>query len=103
MERGRRVVGVERVVAADRLAGRQRLDLDAAPAQLLERLRVGRHPAVGAGADDEPLGKLVEDGLEVVEHQPVAVLSPPVREDTAGKEDDVACLSTPSTTIRPKS
>ncbi len=78
---------VEVRVPLHRLRRRQHLDLDAARAQVLERRRVWLHPPVRARAHDEPFGELVQHVREIVEHEPVTVVPPPVR-DHALREDD---------------
>src|SRR6516164_1870391 len=84
VERGGRVIGVEPEVALHGVGCRERLDVDAARAEPLERFRVGPEAAVRARADDQPLRQLVEDVGEVVEHEAVPVPAPPVADDPAG-------------------
>jgi len=95
VERGGRVIGVEPEVALHGVGCRERLDVDAARAEPLERFRVGPEAAVRARADDQPLRQLVEDVGEVVEHEAVPVPAPPVADDPAGQDDDVAGLLAP--------
>jgi cyclopropane-fatty-acyl-phospholipid synthase len=56
VERGRGAVGVERLVALDRLAGRHRLDADATALERLEDRRIRDEAAVCAAAEHETLG-----------------------------------------------
>jgi hypothetical protein len=47
---------------------------------------------MGAAADDQPLGQLVDDRLEVLDHQRVTVAPPPVAGDAFGKHDQIAAV-----------
>ena len=95
MQRGGGAARVELRVPLDRLRRRQYLDLDTARTQTLDRLRIGLQPPVRTCADDEALGELVEHVREVVEHEAVAVLPPPSRDDAVGQDDQVARLLRP--------
>jgi hypothetical protein len=66
-------------VAADSLARRQRLDLDAPLPEPLDRLRAGLHLRVRARAHDQVLGQLVNDVIEIDEDETVPVRAPPKR------------------------
>ncbi len=68
---------------------RQTLDVDLPRAELLEGAGVGPHPAVRAGADDQPFGKLVEHLVEVLEDECVALAAPPGSDDSARENDYV--------------
>jgi hypothetical protein len=89
VERGRGAGGVERAVAANRFLCGENLDLDAPAAKAGDRIWVRLQASVYAGAEDEPLGELVEDVLEIFQHQAVPVPAPPVPYDALGEDDDV--------------
>jgi hypothetical protein len=78
MERSRRATPVELAVAADGLAGRQRLDLNTPLAQLVERLGVGLHSSVRARAYKQVARQLLEHVVEVGQDEPVPVRTPPI-------------------------
>src|SRR4029453_14066353 len=82
--------------AAHGLAGRQRLYGHAPLLQLLDRVGIGPHAAVGAGAHDQVRRKLVQNLNQVVEHQRVAVSAPPVPHHPVGQDDEVLGLLAPS-------
>ena len=87
--------GVRRIQfteAAHGLAGGQRLHGPAAVLELLERVGIGPHAAVGAGADDQVGRKFAEDLGKVVEDERVAVPAPPVPHHPAGQDDQVPGL-----------
>ena len=95
MERGSRRSGIELLQAADGLARGQRLDFDSPLAQELERYRVRTEAAVGARSDHQALRELVEDPVEIVEDEAVAVAPPPVADDSVGQDDEVGRLLVP--------
>ena len=68
------------------------LDLDPALAQTLQRGGVGAHLRRRPHPHDQPLGELIENVLEILEHQRVPVATPPVPYDPAGHHDQVARL-----------
>src|SRR6266542_4590290 len=92
MKRRRRPTRVELAVAADRLARRQRLDLDASLPEPLDRLRVGLHLRVRSRAHDQVLGQLVNDVIEIGEDETVPVRAPPVGHHTVGENDQISRL-----------
>jgi hypothetical protein len=103
MEGGRGTRRVELSEPAHGLAGGQRLHRHAALLELLDRVGIGPHAAVGAGAHNQVGGKLVQDLAEVVEDERVAVLAPPVRTTRSGRMMRSLVSSRLSTTIRPNS
>jgi hypothetical protein len=92
MQRGRSPGRLELCEEPDRLAGRERVDRNAAPTERIERLRIGLEPSVRTGADHEPGGELVEKILEVLENELVAFEAPPARDDPAGKHDHISVV-----------
>jgi hypothetical protein len=98
--------GVRRIQfteAAHGLAGGQRLHGHAALLELLDRVGIGPHPAVGAGADDQVGRKFIQDLGKVVEDERVAVVSPPVPHHPVGRMIRSLVSSRPSIMIRPNS
>src|ERR687891_1708563 len=92
MERGRRGARVELPVPANRLARRQRLDLDPSLPEPLQRLGLGPHPAVRARADEQVPRQLLEHVFEVREDERVPLRTPPVRDDPIRQHDHVPRL-----------
>ena len=70
--------------------GRQAFDLNAALAQTVQRRGVRTHLSRCPRADDQPLGKLVQHVLEILEHERMAVPAPPVGDDAMGEHDHIA-------------
>jgi hypothetical protein len=68
------------------------LHLDPALAQTLQRGRVGAHLRRRSHPNDQPLGELIKNVLEILEHQRVPVATPPVPYDPARHHDQVARL-----------
>ena len=58
--------------------------------KLLDRVGIGLHPAGGTGPHDQVSGKLVQDLAEVVDHQHVPLLPPPVPHHPVGQDDEVS-------------
>jgi hypothetical protein len=48
-----------------------------------------------AAAEDEPLGQFVEDLVEVLDRERVAVAPPPLADDAIGEDDDVTGVLDP--------
>jgi broad specificity phosphatase PhoE len=94
VQRRRCLPRIELGVAPDGIRGREHLDLDPPGAQRLERARIGPQPPVRAGADEQPLGELVEHLVEILDHEPVPFLSPPAAHHALRKHDHVARLLT---------
>jgi len=70
---------------------------------LLDHFGIGPHPAVGTGPHDQVEGKLVQDLAEVVDHEGVPLLPPPVPPHRSGRMTRSLVSSRPSMTIRPNS
>jgi hypothetical protein len=92
VEGGRGACRVKFTEAAYGLACGQRLHRHAAVLELLDRVGIGAHAPVGAGADDQVGRELVQDLGKVVGHQGVAVVSPPVPHHPVGQDDQVPGL-----------
>jgi hypothetical protein len=92
VERGRRAARIELAVAADGLVRRQGLHLDAALAELVERLRLRTHLPVRARADDKPFRQLLEYVVQVGEDESVPIRAPPIGEYALGEDDHVTRL-----------
>ena len=95
MERGRGPGRLELGEQSDRVAGGQRVDLDSAAPEGVERRRVWLEPSVGTGADHQPGGQFVQHLLEVVEDEPVSFSTPPARDDAAGEDDHILTVLVP--------
>ena len=78
VEGGRGACRVKLTEATYGLGGRQRLHSHPALLELPDRVGIGPHAAVGTRADDQVGREVVQDLDQVVEHQRVAVLAPPV-------------------------
>src|SRR5438105_1464026 len=74
----RRSARIELTVSADGLAGWKDLHVDPASAQLLDGFRIGTHLPVRSHADDQRLREVLEHLLQVLHHEGVPVLAPPV-------------------------
>ena len=92
MKRSGRSTRIELPITTHSLGRRQRLDLDTALPQLVERLRVGTQLPVRTGAHEQALGQLAEDIVEVGKNEAVPFCAPPVGEDAVGKDDHVTRL-----------
>src|SRR5918995_5906569 len=68
------------------------LHLDPTLAQTLQRGGVGAHLRRRPHPHDQPLGELIKNVLEILEHQRVPVATPPVPYDPARHHDQVARL-----------
>ena len=90
MQRRRCAGRVELREQPNSLARGDRVDLDAALPERLERSRIGLQAPVGACADHQSLGKLSEDVLEILEDEGVAVTTPPAANDPVGQDDQVS-------------
>src|SRR6266540_1266470 len=75
--------------------GWEALDLDAALVETLQRGWVGAHLRRRPHADDQPLGELLENVREILEHQGVPVATPPIPNDAPRQHDQVARLLLP--------
>jgi hypothetical protein len=95
VEGGRGACRVKLSEPAHGLAGGQRLYGHAPLLQLLDRVGIGPHAAVGAGAHDQMRRKLVQDLNQVVEHQRVTVSAPLVPNHPVGEDDEVLGLLAP--------
>jgi hypothetical protein len=95
VEGGRGACRIQFTQAAHGLAGGQRLHGHPALLELLDRVGIGPHAAVGARAHDQVGGELVQDFAEVVEDECVAVLAPPVPHDPVRQDDEVLGLHAP--------
>ena len=82
--------GVGVASAADGLRGRERLDLHPASPQLVDHRGIGPELPVGAAAEDQPLGELVQDLVEVAHGQRVTLTPPPIGHHALGQDDQVA-------------
>ena len=84
MQRGGGGAFVELAVTAYRRVGGQALDPHAAALELGDDRRVGTQLAVGADAEHEPPGQLVEHLVEVLHRQRVALAAPPTADNPVG-------------------
>jgi phosphohistidine phosphatase SixA len=94
VQRRRRLPRIEPAVALDGLRGWEHLDFDPARAELLERTRIRPQLPVGARAEKQTLGQLVEHVVEILEHETVPFLAPPAAHHALRQHDDVARLLT---------
>ena len=88
MKGGRSACRVELTEPAHGLAGGQRLHGHTSLLQLLDRVGIGPHPAVGARTHDQVRRELVQHVGEVVEYQRVTLLAPPVPHHPVGQDDE---------------
>jgi hypothetical protein len=103
MKGGGDVCQVQLGEAAHCLVGGQRLHGHTALLELSDRVGIGPHAAVGAGARRPGARELVQDLGKVVKDERVAVLAPPVPHHPVGQRNEVPAPWRPSTTIRPNS
>jgi Winged helix DNA-binding domain len=89
VQRGGGGAFVELAVTAYRRVGGQALDPHAAPLELRDDRRVGTQLAVGADAEHEPPGQLVEHLVEVLHRQRVALAAPPTADNPVGQDDQI--------------
>jgi hypothetical protein len=92
VERGRGACRIQFTEVAYGLAGGQRLHGHAPLLQLLDRVRIGPHAAVGTGPHDQMRRKFVQDLNQVVEDERVAVSAPPVPHHPVGQDDEILGL-----------
>jgi protein-L-isoaspartate(D-aspartate) O-methyltransferase len=95
VEGGSRRRGIQFREEADRLVGLLDINADPSLAKKIQRFGVREHLSRRPSADNQPLGKLVENRLQILDDQRVSVLPPPVPHHAMRKDDDVARLLTP--------
>jgi hypothetical protein len=84
--------GVKPAVTTHRVLGRKHLDLDSALSEGFDCLRVRDHAPVGAGTDDQTLGQIGENFIQVLEHQAVAIPAPPIPDNPSREDDDIVSV-----------
>jgi hypothetical protein len=83
---------VELAVAPDGVGGLEHLDVDPAPLELLDHRPRRTELLLRASTEYERLRQLVLDLAEVFDRERVTFLPPPVGDDPAGQDDQVARL-----------
>jgi hypothetical protein len=89
VERRRRPTRVELSVAPDGLRRGQALGGDVPRAQLFDGRGIGPQAPIRSRSDHEPLGKLVDDLLEILEDESMPFATPPASDDAVRQDDDV--------------
>src|SRR5919106_4354056 len=69
------------------------LDGNAPRLELADRLGLRMHLVMSTGTNDEMVGKLPLNDIEVFDVQGVSVLSPPVRLDPIGQDDHIFVIA----------
>jgi hypothetical protein len=83
---------VHRAVAAHRVIRREHLDLDSALSEAFDCIRVGDHAPVGAGTDDQTLGQIWENFIQVLEHEAVTIQATPIPDDASREDDEIVSV-----------